>query len=85
MCSRNAISSVWYTEGMSDKKPTKEEIQAMQASLEAYMEKPVRENERRIRVGGSFEDNVKKMATALPISNEELKKWAKKQREDIEE
>ncbi len=70
---------------MSYKKPTEEEIKALQADVEAYMEKPVRENERRVRIGGTFEDNVKKMATSPPISNEKLKKWAKKQREDIEE
>lgn len=62
---------------MSHKKPTEEEIKALQADVEAYMEKPVRENERRVRIGGTFEDNVKKMATSPPISNEELKKWAK--------
>lgn len=80
-----ARSGVCYTRHMSDEKPTKEEIKALQADVEVYMEKPVRENERRVRIGGTFEDNVKKMATSPPISNEELKKWAKKQREDIEE
>ena len=70
---------------MSDKKPTEEEIKALQADVEAYMEKPVRENERRVRIGGTFEDNVRKMANAPPISIDELKKWTKKQREDIEE
>jgi arsenate reductase-like glutaredoxin family protein len=70
---------------MTDEKPSEEEIKALQADVEAYMEKPVRENERRVRIGGTFEDNVKKMANAPPISNEELKKWAKNQREDVEE
>ena len=79
------MSSVWYTDDMSHKKPTEDEIKALQADVEAYMEKPVRENERRVRISGTFEDNVKKMANAPPISNEELKKWAKNQREDVEE
>ncbi|MCA9343527.1 hypothetical protein KC947_01075 [Candidatus Saccharibacteria bacterium] len=69
---------------MTDKKPTKKEIEALQAQIEAYQAKPVRENERRVRIGGSFEDAVKKMAEAPPISNKEIKEWAKKQREDME-
>lgn len=79
------LGGVCYTRRMTDEKPSEEEIKALQADVEAYMEKPVRENERRVRIGGTFEDNVKKMANAPPISNEELKKWAKNQREDVEE
>lgn len=70
---------------MNDKKPTKKEIEALEAQIEAYQAKPVRENERRVRIGGSFEDAVKKMSNAPPINNQKIKEWAKKQREDTEE
>lgn len=70
---------------MTNKKPTKKEIEALEAQIEAYQAKPVRESERRVRIGGSFEDAVKKMSNTPPISNKELKEWAKKQRENTEE
>jgi hypothetical protein len=70
---------------MTDKKMTKKEIEALQAEIEEYEKKPVGAHERRVRIDGNFEDAVKKMANTPPISNKELKKWAKKQREEIEE
>lgn len=70
---------------MADKKMTKKEIEALQAEIEEYGKKPVGAHERRVRIDGSFEDAVKKMTHTPPISNKELKKWAEKQREEIEE
>ena len=70
---------------MKNSKLTKKEIKDLEAQVKAYQEKPVRENERRVRIGGSFEDAVKKMSNTPPIGNIELKEWAKKQREDTEE
>lgn len=70
---------------MKNSKLTKKEIKDLEAQVKAYQEKPVRENERRVRIGGSFEDAVKKMSNTPPIGNKELKEWAKKQREDTEE
>ena len=45
---------------MKNSKLTKKEIKDLEAQVKAYQEKPVRENERRVRIGGSFEDAVKK-------------------------
>lgn len=66
------------------KKPTKEEIKALEAQIKADQEKPVRENERRIRVSTNFTDAVKGMAKTSPMTNEEVAKWVKKQREEID-
>lgn len=67
---------------MTDKKLTKKEIAALEAQIKADQEKPVRENERRVRIGFNFKDAVKKMSMTPPISNKNLGKWVKKQRED---
>lgn len=67
-----------------DKKPTKEEIKKLEAQIKRDQEKPVRENERRVRVGANFKDAVKEMSQAPPMTNEEVAKWAKKQREEID-
>lgn len=72
-------------ERMADKKLSKKEVQKLQAEIEEYEKKPVGAHERRVRIDGSFENAVKKMANTPPISNKELKEWAKKQREEIEE
>ena len=69
---------------MTDNKLTKKEIAALEARIKADQEKPVRENERRVRVGGDFKDAVKKMAKTPPISNNSLVEWARKQKKDIE-
>lgn len=47
-------------------------------------EKPVRENERRVRVGTNFKDAVKEMSKAPPMTNEDVSKWVKKQREETD-
>ena len=52
------------------------------AQIKADQERPVRENERRVRIGLSFKDAIKKMSKTPPISNKDLGKWVKKQRED---
>lgn len=67
-----------------DKKPTKEEIKELEAQIKRDQEKPVRENERRVRVGTDFKDAVKEMSQAPPMTNEEVAEWAKKQREEID-
>ena len=64
-------------------KPSKKEIKALEAQIKADQAKPVRENERRVRVGGSLKDTIKKMSHTPPISNKDLAKWIKKQRGDI--
>ena len=64
------------------KKPTKEEIKALEAQIKVDQAKPVRENERRVRIGGSLKDAIKKVSHTPPISNEDLAKWVKKQRGD---
>lgn len=70
---------------MKSHKPTDKETEALEAQIKSDQAKPVRENERRVRIGDSFEDAVKKMSKAPPISNKELKEWVKKQRENTEE
>lgn len=69
---------------MTAHKPTKEEIKALEAQIKADQEKPVRENERRVRIGGDFKGAIKKMAGTSPISNKDLVEWSKKQKEDSE-
>ena len=69
---------------VEDKKPTKEEIIALYAQIKRDQEKPVRENERRVRVGANFKDAVKEMAQAPPTTNDEVVKWTKRQREEID-
>ena len=69
---------------MTDKKPTKEEIQELEAQIKHDQEKPVRENERRVRVGTNFNDAVKEMSHAQPITNKDVAKWVKEQREETE-
>jgi hypothetical protein len=66
---------------MTDNKPTKKEIEALEAQIKADQEKPVKENERRVRIGDDLEDAVKKMSKTPPINNKALAEWAKKQRD----
>ncbi len=69
---------------MSDKKPTKEEIKELEAQIKRDQEKPVRENERRVRVGTNFNDAVKEMSKAQPMTNKDVAKWVKEQRDEID-
>ena len=69
---------------MTNSKPTKKEIEALEAQVKADQEKPVRENERRVRIGNDFKDAVRKMAKTPPISNKDLVEWTRKQKKDIE-
>ncbi|EDK72610.1 hypothetical protein TM7_0245 [candidate division TM7 genomosp. GTL1] len=66
------------------KKPTKEEIKELEAQIKRDQEKPVRENERRVRVGTDFRDAVKEMSKAPPMTNKDVAKWAKEQREETD-
>lgn len=65
---------------MTNVKPTKKEIEALEAQIKSDQQKPVRENERRVRIGENLEKAVKKMSNTPPVSNKDLAKWAKKQR-----
>jgi uncharacterized protein YeeX (DUF496 family) len=69
---------------MTGPKPTKKEIEALEAQIKADQEKPVRDNERRVRIGSNFKDAVKKMAKTPPISNKNVVEWTRKQKKDIE-
>lgn len=69
---------------MANKKLTKKEIEALDAQIKADQEKPVRENERRVRIGVNFKDSIKKMAKTPPISNKDLVAWTRKQKRNIE-
>lgn len=66
------------------KKRNKEEIKDLEAQIQRDQEKPVRENERRVRVGTNFKDAVKEMAKAPPMTNKNVAKWVKEQREETE-
>lgn len=66
------------------KKPTKKEIEALEAQVKADQAKPVRENERRVRVGTNFKDAVKEMSKAPPMTNKDVAKWVKEQREETD-
>lgn len=69
---------------IADEKPTKAKIKELEAQIKHDQERPVRENERRVRVGANFKDAVKEMAQAPPMTNDEVAKWVKDQREEIE-
>lgn len=69
---------------MTSNKLTKKEIEALEVQIKADQEKPVRENERRVRIGANFKDAVKKMAKTPSISNKDLVEWTRKQKKDIE-
>lgn len=66
---------------MNDKKLTNKEIKVLETQIRSDQEKPVRENERRVRIGENIEGAIKKMSNTPPISNKDLTEWAKKQRE----
>lgn len=66
---------------MTDKKPTDLQIEALEAQIKHDQEKPVRENERRVRIGENLENAVAKMSKTLPINNKDLVKWSKSQRD----
>lgn len=68
----------------TDKKPTKKEIEELEAQIKRDQEKPVRENERRVRVGTSFKDAVKRMSKTSPMTNKDVAKWVKEQREETD-
>lgn len=69
----------------TDDKPTEEEIKELEAQIKHDQEKPVAEHERRVRIGGTFDDAVKTMAQAPPMTNDEVAKWVKDQRKEIED
>jgi hypothetical protein len=69
---------------MSANKPSKKQIEALGAQIKSDQEKPVRENERRVRFSTNFNNAVKKMANTPPISNEGLVKWTRKQKKNTE-
>jgi hypothetical protein len=69
---------------MAHNKPTKKQLEALEAQIKSDQEKPVRENERRVRFKINFKDAVKKMANTPPVSNKDLIKWTRKQKKDIE-
>lgn len=66
---------------MTNKKPTNVEIKALEAQINSDQQKPVRDNERRVRIGENLENAVKKMSKTPPISNKDLAKWSKQQRD----
>jgi len=65
---------------MPKDKLTKKEIEALEVKIKTDQSRPVRENERRVRISGSFKDAVKRIAKIPPISSEDLSKWVKDQR-----
>lgn len=69
---------------MTDSKLTKKEVEALEAQIKSDQKKPVRENERRVRIGANFKDATTKMAKAPPISNKDLVQWTRKQKKDME-
>lgn len=69
---------------MPDKKLSKKEIDELEAQIKRDQEKPVRENERRVRVGTNFKDAVKEMSKAPPMTNKDVAKWVKDQREETD-
>lgn len=69
----------------TDDKPNEEEIKALEAQIKHDQEKPVAEHERRVRIDGTFDDAVKTMAKTPPMTNDEVAKWVKDQRKEIED
>jgi hypothetical protein len=50
---------------MADKKISRKEIKALQAEIEEYEKKPVRTNERRLKLNMSFDEAVGKIVKAV--------------------
>jgi|GEM_PF-2291649 len=69
---------------MPSKKPSKRQLEELEAQIKRDQEKPVRENERRVRVGTNFKDAVKEMSKAPPMTNKDVAKWVKEQREEAD-
>lgn len=69
---------------MPSKKPSKHELEELEAQIKRDQEKPVRENERRVRVATNFKDAIKEMSNALPMTNKDVANWAKEQREETD-
>lgn len=67
-----------------DKAPPKKEIQELEAQIKHDQEKPVRENERRVRVDTNFKNAIKAMSEAPPMTNKSVARWVKKQRDEID-
>jgi len=65
---------------MPQRKLTKKEIEILEARIKDDQERPVRENERRVRIASNLKDAVQKMSNTPPVNNKDLAKWAKKQR-----
>ena len=51
---------------------TKKDIETLEAQIKSDQEKPVRENECRVRIGENIKGAVKKMAETPLISNKDL-------------
>lgn len=49
---------------MADKKMTKKEAEQLQAEIEEYEKKPVRANERRLKLNMSFDEAIGKIVKA---------------------
>jgi hypothetical protein len=65
---------VWYTWGMTHKKMSKKEVEALQAQIEADQAKPVRANERRLKLSMSFDEAIDKIAKAVKPPKKPRKK-----------
>ena len=68
---------------MTNSKQTRVKIKALEYEIKSDQLKPVRENERRVRIGANLKDAVRKMAKTKPVGNKDLAKWSKQQRKDI--
>lgn len=66
-------------------KLSKKEIEALETKIKVDQQKPVRDNERRVRISEDLENAIRKMSTTPPISNKDLAKWTKKQRDTGQE
>lgn len=86
MATKTSHTTFCYNQDMAtDDKPNEEEIKALEAQIKHDQEKPVAEHERRVRIGGTFDDAVKIMAKTPPMTNDEVAKWVKDQRKEIED
>ena len=50
---------------MADKKMTKKEVEQLQAEIKEYEKKPVRANERRLKLSMSFDEAIGKIVEAV--------------------
>lgn len=71
---RSIYEYLVYLEYMAEKKLTKKEIEALEAEIKADQAKPVRSNEKRLKLNMSFDEAIDAIAKAVKPPKKPRKK-----------